>query len=115
QHRGRRSMPRSTGELLNLGRPVHRLGAFLPRASRLTPSRRVMFRMLRFVACGMCLMAAICARGGAAEPAARFETDVWPILKAHCFQCHGEDEKPKGGLDLRLARLILAGGESGAA
>src|SRR5204863_520797 len=31
------------------------------------------------------------------------------------FQCHGDEEKPKGGLDLRLARSIVAGGESGPA
>jgi hypothetical protein len=44
-----------------------------------------------------------------------FETEVRPILKAHCFHCHGEEEKPKAALDLRLARLIFAGGESGPA
>jgi hypothetical protein len=43
-----------------------------------------------------------------------FEARVRPILKAHCFHCHGEG-KTKGGLDVRLARLIVKGGESGAA
>ena len=38
-----------------------------------------------------------------------------PILKAHCFQCHGEAGEKEGGLDLRLRRLMLAGGDSGAA
>ena len=28
-----------------------------------------------------------------------FEKDIRPILKAHCFECHGEGEKLKGGLD----------------
>jgi len=42
-----------------------------------------------------------------------FETHVRPILKANCFQCHGEEEKFEGKLDLRLARLIIRGGESG--
>ena len=47
----------------------------------------------------------VAARGGAPS----FETDIRPILKSHCFRCHGEgDEKPKGGLDLRLRRLIAA-------
>ena len=36
-----------------------------------------------------------------------FERDVRPILKAHCFLCHGEDGKPKGGVDLRLRRFML--------
>ena len=44
-----------------------------------------------------------------------FERDVRPILKAHCFQCHGEEEKPKGKLDLRLVRLMKQGGVSGEA
>ncbi len=44
-----------------------------------------------------------------------FEKDVRPILKAHCFHCHGEDNETKGGLDVRLAHLLVKGGEHGAA
>ncbi len=44
-----------------------------------------------------------------------FETQVRPILKTHCFPCHGEEEKHEAKLDLRLARLIAKGGESGPA
>jgi hypothetical protein len=43
-----------------------------------------------------------------------FERDVRPVLKAHCFDCHG-GEKTEGELDLRLRRLMVRGGESGAA
>ncbi|MGC3966965.1 MAG: DUF1549 domain-containing protein [Pirellulales bacterium] len=56
-----------------------------------------------------------------AKPAAKpqqsiqFETHVRPILKAHCFHCHGEEEELQGGLDLRLVRLMTKGGESGTA
>jgi hypothetical protein len=50
-----------------------------------------------------------------AAPVPTFEKDVRPILKAHCFDCHGEGETPKGGLDLRLRRLIVQGGEDGPA
>ena len=56
----------------------------------------------------------------AAEPAKApqhptYERDVRPILKAYCFQCHGEEAELKGELDLRLRRLIATGGESGQA
>jgi hypothetical protein len=50
-----------------------------------------------------------------ADGAPTFERHVRPILKAHCFQCHGEEGQRKGGLDLRLKRLLETGGESGAA
>lgn len=44
-----------------------------------------------------------------------FEKDVRPILKANCFHCHGEEGETKGGLDVRLARFLQKGGESGPA
>ena len=44
-----------------------------------------------------------------------FETHVRPLLKAHCWQCHGEEEQPEAGLDLRLVRFMSRGGESGPA
>src|SRR3954470_15194216 len=51
----------------------------------------------------------------AVEPGRRltYEQDIRPILKAQCFHCHGEEEKPKGKLDLRLVRLMKQGGVSG--
>ena len=51
----------------------------------------------------------------AAEPAVSFERDVRPILKTHCFHCHGEEKELQGELDLRLQRFMLRGGESGPA
>lgn len=42
----------------------------------------------------------------AAEPILMFEKDVRPIVKAHCTHCHGEEEKPEGGVDLRLRRFM---------
>jgi hypothetical protein len=42
-----------------------------------------------------------------------YEKEVRPIFKAMCFHCHGEEEKPKGNLDLRLVRLMFKGGDSG--
>src|SRR5258706_706049 len=43
-----------------------------------------------------------------------FEKQIRPILKVHCFHCHGEDRQ-RGGLDLRLVHLIVDGGGSGPA
>jgi hypothetical protein len=51
---------------------------------------------------------------GASSSAPSFETDIRPILKANCFQCHGEEKKLQGGLDLRLKKLIEKGAKSGA-
>ena len=48
-------------------------------------------------------------------PALTYEEHIRPILKAHCFHCHGAEGPPKAGLDLRLRRSIERGGESGSA
>jgi len=53
------------------------------------------------------------AAAGDANPV--FEKDIRPILKAHCFHCHGEEGEMKGGLDVRLRRYLEKGGESGPA
>ena len=49
------------------------------------------------------------------DPRLTFEQHIRPILKAHCFECHGEGPELAGGLDLRLQRFLIAGGDSGAA
>ncbi|MCC6492903.1 MAG: DUF1553 domain-containing protein [Pirellulales bacterium] len=51
---------------------------------------------------------------GPSEPVA-FETHVRPILKAHCWHCHGEAEVREGSLDARQARSLVVGGDSGPA
>jgi hypothetical protein len=55
----------------------------------------------------------------AAEAASKdhltFQRDIRPLLKAHCWQCHGEEAELAGSLDLRLARFMSTGGDSGPA
>ena len=51
----------------------------------------------------------------AAQQVLHFETQIRPILKAHCWHCHGEETELKGGLDARFVRTLQAGGESGPA
>lgn len=66
-----------------------------------------MIRLLMVVG----LASLLANRGVGAEPL--FETDVRPIFKAYCLDCHGAGEKMPGGLDLRLKRFAEAGGKSG--
>ena len=68
------------------------------------------FRQLFF-----CLLAAMHGLALGQAATVTFEADVRPILKAHCFHCHGEDGSAKGGLDVRLRSLLLKGGQHGPA
>lgn len=61
----------------------------------------------------LCPFSALFAQQPADPPT--FEQQVRPLLKTYCFSCHGEGDELSGGLDLRLRRLIVAGGESGPA
>ena len=70
-------------------------------------------------AIGLCLfrMAEVSAEElpSSASVAQPFESTARHVLKTHCFHCHGESGVVEGGLDLRLRRLIVQGGDSGAA
>ncbi|MEW4526738.1 PSD1 and planctomycete cytochrome C domain-containing protein [Maioricimonas sp. JC845] len=64
---------------------------------------------------GSLLLIAVLAAGTTRAGDVYFERDVRPILKAHCFHCHGEAGEKEGNLDVRLVRFMTAGGDSGAA
>ncbi len=61
------------------------------------------------------IVVSVTAVSAADESQVLFERNIRPILKVHCWQCHGEEAKPEARLDLRLARWMLKGGESGPA
>ena len=71
--------------------------------------------LLRLFHVALLSVTALNAADGDEPPRLRFERDVRPILKAHCWQCHGEEKEVKGGFDARLARFLLKGGDSGPA
>jgi hypothetical protein len=54
-------------------------------------------------------------RAGFANEALTFEEHIRPILRAHCFDCHGATDEKQGELDLRLVRWMQQGGSSGPA
>lgn len=80
-------------------------------------SRRVTFHRAVLALQGFVLVSCLGSTVAAlrAESALTFEKHIRPILKAHCFHCHGEEESLHGELDLRLVRLIKQGGDSGSA
>ncbi|MDZ4687835.1 MAG: PSD1 and planctomycete cytochrome C domain-containing protein [Planctomycetaceae bacterium] len=71
--------------------------------------------MSRLLFVVLCSWAALMVVAPASADELAFERDIRPLLKQHCFQCHGEEESPKGNLDLRLVRFLVKGGDSGSA
>lgn len=71
-------------------------------------------RLTLFIAAGVVAVASV-SRSYAADAPLTFEEHIRPLLKARCFNCHGESEKAEGALDVRLVRLLVAGGDSGTA
>ena len=65
---------------------------------------------------GGVLSLCLCLIGVAQADEVLFEKDIRPILKEHCFHCHGEEaDHVEAGLDVRLRRFLEKGGESGPA
>ncbi len=75
--------------------------------------------LLRAVLCGLALLFANVLAAAEMEPkfsaaaVTFFEKEVFPILKANCFSCHGGEPKVQGDFKLTSRELILKGGESG--
>lgn len=67
------------------------------------------------LAVGMAPPPTVAETAADAAEAPQFGGEVRRILKTHCFHCHGEAGVTEAGLDLRLRRLILRGGDSGPA
>ena len=71
----------------------------------MTRRRSAQSRLLSWLAASILVVAAFRqAHGADASPT--WEADVRPILKAHCTQCHGEEDPVEGGVDLRLRRFL---------
>lgn len=49
------------------------------------------------------------------KPIPNFESDIRPIFREYCFDCHGANPKLESDLDLRLVRFLWKGGQSGPA
>src|SRR5215217_21 len=119
--------PGSTG-----GRPVARCGGpagrlqvdWAGRAATTHPTKsadiaKLILAMPRRLAAPACLVVVLLGSSYASlraeEPNESFETEVRPLLVERCFECHGPEGKPKGGLRLISREAILKGGDSGPA
>ncbi len=71
--------------------------------------------MLRWIYSFLAVALVLGSATAAPKDAISFEADVRPILKAYCFECHGEGEKLRAALDVRLTRFLRAGGDNGPA
>ena len=45
------------------------------------------------------MIAAFLALNSSGSAQTSFERDIRPVLDAHCFECHGDEKKPKGGVN----------------
>src|SRR4051812_29080401 len=110
--------PAGTGCIKGAGRVVHSGGWSGETAG-------IMIQLLRrwvLAAGAACLTLACTTSAAAAEttPASPadlqfFQTQVRPLLEAHCLKCHGAEEKVKGGFRLTSRQSILQGGDLGPA
>ena len=62
--------------------------------------------MVNFFRASIAVLLLAAGSAGAADGGVLFEREVQPILTRHCWHCHGEEPKLKGGVDLRLRRFM---------
>src|SRR3954466_623588 len=58
----------------------------------------------RSLAAGCLKLTLLCALLLPARAAIDFQREVRPLLEAQCFDCHGDEAKPKGGVNLERVR-----------
>lgn len=75
--------------------------------------RSIAYRSIAFF-CGI-LITLLPASARAEDGKFHFESDIRPILREYCFDCHGATDEVEGNLDLRLVHFMQAGGDSGPA
>ncbi len=69
--------------------------------------------MRKILALGVLLIAvSALSSGGDAKKDDFYEAQVQPILRQHCFRCHG-DERVRNGFNVSTKETVLRGGEHG--
>lgn len=77
--------------------------------------KRHLIGKLAPVHCLVAFWAILTTQSTVAADDPQFETEIRPILREYCLDCHGATDKPEGSLDLRLVRMMITGGDSGPA
>ena len=77
-----------------------------PVLNRQSAATRLPVSLFARAVCTWLSVACMSVDGVAADASPVYETEIRPILKAHCTHCHGEEPKPGGGVDLRLRRFM---------
>ena len=96
------------GRMLQHRQVSEKIGFFGHRLSKVTAMRNFIAPLFLT---GLC----IAQLNAADADELQFESDIRPLLKVYCLDCHGAVKEKKGGLDLRLRRLMAQGGDSGPA
>ncbi len=96
---------------------VARLSESSPSCIRLTLSLTALALLVPHLSSTGLLAADPASKPAVLNPAhtPQFESDIRPIFREFCFDCHGATSEVEGGLDLRLVKFLLSGGDSGPA
>ncbi|MBG85630.1 MAG: hypothetical protein CMO80_01865 [Verrucomicrobiales bacterium] len=82
--------------------------------------RKLTAHMARTTTCIALLLGLLPLRSVAVDPDAAkqhafFDAKIHPLLEDHCYRCHGENDRLKGGLRLTSRKGLLEGGDAGPA